>query len=228
MDEHFFEKLNRKLIVTGHYGSGKTEFSVSLAMLLASQIKEKIAIVDLDIVNPYFRSRERQDMLKEAGIEVYGSAYAGEITAEIPALGANAKTPLEDSHTRTIIDVGGNDAGAIVLNQYAKYFTDNTTVTTVINTNRPDTNAYEGVLSHIQSIEKTTNLKIDYIINNTHLLRETTAEMIIKSHNLCQKIGIPILCDCYPAGIVNPKDLSQLPSTLIPLGLYMRPTYLDK
>lgn len=234
----FFNALKRKTIVAGHYGSGKTEFSVSLAMLLAkardSNISQpRIALIDFDIVNPYFRSREQQKQLHSAGVSVYGSAYGTAVTAEIPELGATVRAPLEDSNTRVIVDLGGNDSGALVINQFTKYFTgDDTIMAAVVNANRPDTGTYDGVMQHISAIESATALSISNIINNTHLLRETTAGDIEKGHELCRKIcettGNELLCDCYPDGIVNPAILTGFSRNLMPMGLYMRPSYLDK
>jgi len=232
-DGRFFEQANRKIIITGHYGSGKTEFAVSLAMLLASKRAGKLAIIDLDIVNPYFRSRERRELLEDAGVSVYGSVFDSEVTAELPALGASLRAPLENPNYQVIVDAGGNDSGALVLNQFHKYFTDTeTTILTVVNANRPETSSYDGALEHIAMIEAATGLTIYGIINNCHLLRETTAETIIKGHALCAKVceatGKVLWCDCYPYGIVDPDDLAGLSGNLMPLGLYMRPTWLDK
>ena len=227
------ESLRRKTIVTGHYGSGKTEFSVSLAMLLAAGKAGKLAIIDLDVVNPYFRSRERRDILKAAGVMVYGSMYETEITAEMPALGANLRAPLEDMDCRVIIDAGGNDTGVLALNQFMKYFTDaETTALTVINASRPETSDLAGAIGHISAIEAITGLTVSGVVNNCHLLRETTAGTVAKGHelclSLCEATGKSLICDCYPEGIVDPADLSGVCETLMPMGLYMRPTWLDK
>ena len=102
------EPDRRIMLVTGHYGSGKTEFSVSLAMLLANRgfsPYKRLALVDLDIINPYFRSRERRAVLEAAGVPVYGSAYGHEVTAEIPEVSARIRAPLEDKDCRTIVDL---------------------------------------------------------------------------------------------------------------------------
>ena len=231
--KELFDQAGRKIIVTGHYGSGKTEFSVSLAMLLAAESEGKLALIDLDVVNPYFRSRERRDMLKEAGVPVYGSFFETEVTAELPALGADVRAPLEDTACRVIVDAGGNDSGALVLNQFIKYFKDDdTTVMVVVNANRPDTRNLAGTLEHIAAIESVTGLTITGLINNCHLLRETTADTIAKGHELCRRIseasGIKLWCDCYPAGVVDPEELSGMSGALMPLGLYMRPAWLDR
>ena len=222
----------RKTVVTGHYGSGKTEFAVSLAMLLSEETDHKLAMIDLDIVNPYFRSREKRDVLAEAGIPVFGSVFDKEVTAEIPALGADVRAPLEDETCRVIIDAGGNDSGALALNQFIKYLTDDeTTVLAVVNANRPETRGLDGALTHIAAIENATGLMVAGIVNNCHLIRETTAETIKKGHLLCREIcdatGKKLWCDCYPAGIVDPEELLCFSDDLMPLGLYMRPTWLD-
>lgn len=232
------EPDRRITIVTGHYGSGKTEFSVSLAMMLArNEIApyDKLALIDLDIANPYFRSRERRASLERAGISVYGSAYDHEITAELPALGADIRAPLEDKQCRVIIDVGGNDSGALVLNQFTKYFTpDETLSLIVINANRPETHDIDGAIEHLCAIEGKTGLNIDGIINNCHLLRETDAECIARGHRLCRQVGEAtgkfIWCDCYPSGVVDEETLTEKfeYDHLMPMGLYMRPSWLDR
>ena len=231
-DQPFMNDLGRKIIITGHYGSGKTEFSISLAVHLAKS-NHKTALIDLDIINPYFRSREKRDLLNNVGISVYGSVYEKEIAAELPALGAGLRAPLEDNFCKVIIDTGGNDTGALVLNQFAKYFTDDeTTVLAVVNANRPDTSNVEGILDHIKAVEKITNLNVSAIVNNTHMLRQTTTDDILKGNTLCKKVcaetGKKLLCNCYPDGIVSPDDLTGSLNDLMPLGLHMRPTWLDK
>ncbi|MCL2663631.1 MAG: ATP-binding protein [Oscillospiraceae bacterium] len=246
-EKPFLNRLGRKTIITGHYGSGKTEFAVSLAMLLADEQNGNnssdptaqenrppvLALIDLDIINPYFRSREQKDMLKDTGVAVYGSAFESESTAELPALSASVRAPLENHSCRVIIDTGGNDAGALVLNQFSKYFKDDeTTVFAVVNANRPETSDINSAIEHINAIEFITGLNISCIVNNTNLLRETTINDILVGHEFCKKIceltGKHFLCDCYPAGIINPEELSGLSNNLMPLGLYMRPTWLDK
>ena len=226
----FFSRMPRKVIVVGHYGSGKTEFSVSLAMMLAANGASKLALVDLDIINPYFRSREQRDMLEGAGVCVYGSTYDHEITAEIPALGASVRAPLEDDDCRVIVDVGGNDAGALVLKQFSKYFTADTEAIAVINANRPSTNTVIGAIDHIAAIEAATGLMITGIVNNTHLLKDTNISTILKGYELCMQVctetGKAFCCSCYPAGIVDRSDILDLDGDFFPLGLYMRPTWL--
>lgn len=230
------EPDRRVMVVTGHYGSGKTEFSVSLAMLLAEKgigPYQRLGLCDLDIINPYFRSRERRKMLEERGIPVYGSAYQHDVTAELPELSADVRAPLEDKNCRTIVDLGGNDSGAIVLNQFGNNFDRSETLTLiVINANRPETRDFDGAMQHLEAIERATGLHVDGVINNTHLLRETDVGCIEKGHRLCQRIcdetGRFIWCDCYPAGVVPYEAIAGKYEHLMPMGLYMRPTWLDR
>lgn len=227
---------SRILVVTGHYGSGKTEFCVSLALRLAERgfaPYKRLALVDLDIANPYFRSRERKALLESAGVSVYGNAYEHEITAELPALGANIRAPLEDRDCRVIIDVGGNDTGALVLNQFEKYLGPGEALfLIVVNANRPETRNLEGALSHLEAIEGKTGRRIDGVVNNCHLLLETDAACVEKGHRLCSALceatGRFLWCDTYPKGIVDPSELEGRFEYLLPLGMYMRPSWIDK
>ena len=232
--EQYIRPLDRRItVITGHYGSGKTELAVNLCMLQAGTDHgyDRLAVIDLDIINPYFRSREQRQMLEDAGVGVYGSAYRSEITAELPALGADVRAPLEDAGCRVIVDAGGNDSGAIVLNQFGKYFTpESTRMLAVVNASRPDTRTVDGAEQQIAAIEAVTGLRAEGIVNNTHLLRETDAETIIRGHRLCEalceKTGRTLWCDCYPEPVVRREALEGLEYRM-PLKLFMRPTWLD-
>lgn len=236
MNSYIYPTQKRIILVTGHYGSGKTEFSVSYAMHLARE-KERLypslAVVDLDIVNPYFRSRERMHLLENSGVKVYGGIYKTEITAELPELAADIRAPLEDKDCRVIVDVGGNDSGAKVLNQFKKYFTpEQTAVLAVLNFNRFETPDVDSAIEHVHAIERVTGLNVEGIVGNTHLLRETTAETIIRGHKLskafCDKTDKVLWCDCYPEPLVLRDALTEISGYLMPLGLYMRPSWLDR
>jgi hypothetical protein len=227
--------VRRITIITGHYGSGKTEFAVNLVLQLAAAGNEgstKLAVADLDLVNPYFRSRERRGILEAAGVSVYGSTYKEEITAEIPALGASVRAPLEDKDCRLIVDAGGNDAGALVLRQFGKYFdSDCADVFLVVNGSRPDTRTAEGALGQLAAIQYAAGLKVTGLVGNTHLLRETTAADIRRGYALTRELSgltsIPLIYTCYPGELISARDLEGIPG-LYPLKLYMRPTWLDK
>lgn len=226
----------RIMVVTGHYGSGKTEFCVSLALRLAKYgygPYERLALADLDIINPYFRSREREALLAARGIAVYGSAYGHDVTAEIPELAANVRAPLQDEGCRTIVDLGGNDAGAKVLRQFeAQLPRAQTLVLCVINANRPETRDFDGAMAHLEAIERNLQRRVDGLINNTHLLRETDAACIERGHRLCERIcaatGRFIWCDTYPEALVPAREIEGKYDYPLPVGMVMRPSWLDR
>lgn len=183
-------------IIIGHYGSGKTEFSVNYAMKLKQATSSKVAIADLDIVNVYFRSREKQVMLEEQGIKVIASSIAGN-ALDLPAVAADIITPLEDKSFEYVIDVGGDSVGARVLGRFKNYIEDGDyDMFMVVNANREQTMDLEGIKRHKETIEATSRLKVTGFINNTHLIRETTLEDVLKGDKLLKEaskeLGIPI------------------------------------
>lgn len=230
--------MKRITAIAGHYGSGKTEFSVNLALDLKKE-KNKVAVLDMDIANPYFRSRERQKMMEDKGIDVIYNTFGFDITEDLPAISAALRGPLENTEFTTVVDVGGNDSGARVLKQFDKYFRrEDCQLLCVLNANRPETDTVEGMLEHLYSIEIETGLKFHGIINNTHLLRETTADDIVKGYGLCKqvsdKLGIPIVWNTCREDLLD--DLNQLIAdkkiegleNIYPIKLYMRPSWLDR
>lgn len=228
-------KDKRTRVIVGHYGSGKTEFSVNYALKLAEQGKRN-ALADLDIANPYFRSRERQQMLEKRGIKVYSNTFGYDITADLPAITASIKSPLEDASFQTIIDAGGDDSGARILIQFDKYLQgDDYDLLCVVNANRPETASVQGALDHIYRIEKETNLKITGLVNNTHLLMETKAEDVIKGYRLCMKLtekrNIPLKYNCCTERLLEDlkaKTKGFQDFIIFPMRLYMRERWLDR
>ena len=231
-----FPADRRILIVCGHYGSGKTEFAVSLAAALAENNTtgySRLALCDLDIVNPYFRSREQTEMLESIGVKVYGGLYGSGTTAEIPEVAAAVRAPLEDNDCFTIVDAGGNDSGVRVLTQFKKYFTPETTFTAmVVNASRPDTADVDGVLFHMDALQKELGLPVEYLVSNTHMLTYTETSHVERGYKLCRdvsaKIGVPILCACYPEKYVSAESLTNIDCPKFPLGMYMRQSWLDR
>lgn len=227
--------MKRITLVVGHYGTGKTEVSVNLTLDLKEKF-DKVAILDLDIANPYFRSRERQKYLEEKGVDIHFNSFGYDITEDLPALSATLKAPLENKEYMVIADVGGDYSGAMVLNQFRKYFTDEETeMLCVINANRPETSTLEGCLAHIVSIEAETGLKMSGLINNTHLLNETTAQDILDGYELCRKVeaetGIPLKFSTCRVDLLDElKEANEnagiTDMEIYPIKLYMRPSWL--
>lgn len=228
--------MRRIIVIAGHYGSGKTELAVSLAMRWAREGQrpwKRLALVDLDVANPYFRSRERMTLLREKGVSVYADVFESTgTTAELPALTASLRAPLEDADCQTIVDLGGNDAGARVLKQFGKYFEGQEhELWAVVNFRRYETLNVDAAAEHVLAIQRELEIPVTGLVNNTHLLRETTPEIVgegyEKARELSHLLQKPLLFTCYPAGLVSEAALEGI-SPLMPLGLYMRPAYLDK
>ncbi len=220
---------NRIRIIIGHYGSGKTEFAVNYAMKLADKAK-KVALADLDVVNPYFRSREKQDILGEKGIEVIGSSLGMKSGADLPAVSSRVLAPIQDASYDLVLDVGGDAVGARALARYYSSFKDgNYDMFCVINANRPGTQTVEGAIEHIKGIEAASRIRITGIINNTHLLRETTVDDVLRGQELAievsENLSIPIK---YVSALE--KVARQLPrdmeGQIFPINMYMREDWM--
>ncbi len=220
----------RKIAVTGHFGSGKTEFAVSLAFALSEYCSGHMALADLDIENPYFRSRERRDALEGAGVRVYSDPSGGRNGSELQTIDSAIRAPLEDESCRVICDCGGDNTGAMILNQFKKYFTADYQLLCVVNKNRPGTDTVEKALEHMKAIEGTTGLKITGLISNSHFIRYTTAQDVIEGWNFTEKLadvsGVPALCACAMESLMS--ELQGKGFDLFPIGMHMRESYLDK
>ena len=220
----------RKIAVVGHFGTGKTEFAVSLAFALAEAGIKPLALVDLDIENPYFRSREQGENLEKAGVRVYSDAYGGKSATELQTLDPAIRAPLEDEGCRVICDLGGDPEGARLLNQYTRYFRSNARLLYVVNKNRPGTDTLPKALGQLRAIEAITGLGITGLLSNTHLLRLTGKQEVLEGWDFTRALGaetgLPALCACCPRDLLPELADSGLP--LFPMGLYMRPTYLDR
>lgn len=169
----------RFIVLTGNYGSGKTEIALNLAFRFAA-LGEKTTLVDLDIVNPYFRSAEKAGELEKAGVRVLMPVFAL-TTVDIPALPPEIQSVFEQPSDRVIFDVGGDDTGAAALGRYAPAFQKNRSDTLsllVINCMRPLTETREDILDLAERIGKRGRLGTDGLINNTNLADQTESEML--------------------------------------------------
>lgn len=222
--------MSKIYIITGHYGSGKTEVSVNLAFKLREEGK-KVALGDLDIVNPYFRSRERAELLEEKGIKVVSSTLGHNSSLDLPAVSSEIRGPMAESATSVILDLGGDMAGAravtLFLDDIKKQDHE---VYLVINAYRPETMDVEGVLKHKEQIEYATKLKITGLISNTHMVWDTTEEDILKGLELTRKVSEETSLPVVMVTGFN-KELEKIKENIgsiptLDIGMYMRDAWM--
>ena len=163
-------------IITGHYGSGKTNFSVNLAVKAAAEGKSA-AIVDLDIVNPYFRTADFKDLFEKKGIRLIAPDFARS-NLDIPSIQFDV-VELATDEDCLIIDVGGDDAGATALGVYSRQLADSEPdVLYVINRYRSLTTTPEEAVEILREIESTARIRATALVNNSHLKQRTDAKVI--------------------------------------------------
>ena len=220
-------------IIVGHYGSGKSEFSVNYAMQLAKQSKDpnkKVAIADLDVVNPYFRSREKEDFLAQIGVESFSSPLKNS-TLDLPAVSAEIRKPVIDETYEYVMDVGGDDVGARVLGSIKDIMKKSDyDMFLVINANREYTTNADEVIRYMHSIMGASGLNITGLINNTHLLWDTRTEDILKGEKLAkevsEKTGIPLKYTVYPSYLDISTIKDEISSEIFTVDMIMREKWM--
>lgn len=197
----------RIVIFAGHYGSGKTNLAVNYALELRRH-HEKVILCDVDTVNPYFRTKDSERILTEHGITLISPEYANS-NVDLPSLPALVNTIFADKEAQVVIDVGGDDAGAIALGQYADRLKDaGYEMVLVINSYRYLTRHPEEVREILGEIEEASHLKFTGIVNNSNLGRETTPETVQKSlsfaHGVSDITSLPILATSHRRDVAVP------------------------
>ena len=194
-------------IITGHYGSGKTEFAVNYVKKLRESVDGRVAIADLDIVNVYFRSREKKEELEEKGIQVIASNLDTAV-ADVPAVSGAMTMPVINKEYQYVVDLGGNDVGTLVLGRIkplldhaeADFFM-------VVNAYRPNTSTPEGIIEQMENLEYAAGLKVTGFINNTNLVRETTAECLLHGDEVLKEVtkrtGVPVKYVSYVKDVMT-------------------------
>ncbi|NLB43249.1 MAG: hypothetical protein GX815_13550 [Clostridiales bacterium] len=217
----------RLVLFTGHFGSGKTEIAINYAINSAKS-GHKTILVDLDIVNPFFRSSEVKNQLEEQGVKLISPNFAT-TTVDIPSLPAELYSVFADKSAKVIFDVGGDEVGAKALGQYFPHFQKEPyRMYYVINIKRPMSATKEDIMSMMQEIQLKSRLRVTDLINNTNLSYETTIYDIIDGNNLIKEISQLVnIPNSYIAGLK--ELLEQLPEDLegelLPISLYMKPPW---
>ncbi|NKN48860.1 ATP-binding protein [Clostridioides difficile] len=216
-------------IITGHYGSGKSEFAMNYVVKLRDMVSGKVAIADLDVVNVYFRTREKKELMKSLGIQPIDSSINAP-TLDLPAVSAEVMSPMVDHSYNSVIDLGGDNVGARVIGRFSHLLKEGDyDMLFVINANREKTQTSEEVIQYIKEIEKSSKLKLTGLINNTHLIRFTTIDDVLRGQKVAkevsEKCNIPIRYVACLENLVEqlPKDLE---GEIFPIKLYMREDWM--
>ncbi len=213
--------FKRLTLLCGHYGSGKTNVAVNLAFYLKKQYNS-VVVADLDIVNPYFRTKDSLQDFEKHGIELICSEYAN-TNVDIPALPADMYRLTTDKNLTAVIDVGGDDRGAYALGRLVPEIKaeNNFDMLMVINGYRPLTPDAESTLEVMREIETACGLKFTGLVNNSNLGAETTAQSVIDSIGYANEVskasGLPIVMTTVKEDLhdqLNDKINNLLPMTL--------------
>lgn len=166
-------------ILTGHYGSGKTSIAVAFALSLHAE-GNKVTICDLDIVNPYFRTTDHRRELEQNGVQLVTSPFAGS-NLDIPALPKELYAAIADSTGYAVLDVGGDDRGAVALGRYVPDIVSEGDYELFFVTNfyRPLTRTAEDALGVLHEVETACGMKATALVNNSNLGRETVASDVL-------------------------------------------------
>lgn len=179
---------NRINIFIGHFGSGKTETALNFAKEI-SKNSDKTTLVDLDIVNPFFRSSDADNELAKLNIKLIKPVYANS-NSDVPALPAEINSVLQNRNQCVIFDVGGDDLGSRAISTYKSSIeTEDYAMYFVINTKRPNTSSFELIEKMLFDVESATRLKVTHLVNNTNLLKDTKACDILKGNDIIKSVA---------------------------------------
>ena len=213
------------VIVTGCYGSGKTEYAANLAVAARAQGKRTV-LVDLDVVNPYFRSRDVRDLFAQKDIAVV--APEGSFShADMPMLSPRIRGAVEDVSATVILDVGGDPAGARALARFrADILARGFVMRLVVNTRRPENRTVDEILSMAAAIEASSGLSIHEFVANSHLMEETTAEIVAEgvaaAAEAAKRSGRTFTTACVLADMAARLDLSGIAAKVFVLEKFMK------
>lgn len=211
-------------IICGHYGSGKTNLALNLAIDRQSK-GERVTVVDLDIVNPYFRCADYTTLMESHGIKVISPSTAG-TTIDAPGLTASILSVFDSSGRCVIIDVGGDDAGAFALGRFSNRIAESNDyqMLYVVNKFRKLTATPQEAVDLLREIEWAGSLRATGIVNNSHLARLTTAKDILESQSyaveVAKLVGLPLLMTTAPLALE--AELTGKVENLFPVEIIVK------
>ena len=219
-----YRDIGRFTVITGHYGSGKTNLSINLALDLAAT-HDEVMLVDLDIVNPYFRSSDYAEMLTERGVRVISP------TLDTPSL-SGAVSAAFDTTGAVIFDVGGDDVGATALGRYSKEISAiGYEMLYVINRYRSLTGEPEEAAALLGEIEAACHLTATGVVNNSHLRDETTMQTVLDSCDFARAtaalLDLPLRFTTVPARLLADPEAAEAIENTYPIKIHVRTPWED-
>lgn len=215
----------RLTILCGHYGSGKTNIAVNMAYDLRRQ-RDNVAVADLDIVNPYFRSKDSEEEFRDLGIRLICSSFASS-NVDLPSMPADLYSITDDRSLSVILDIGGDDRGAYALGRLrdAILAEDDYEMLMVVNKYRPLTPDAASTLEVMREIEAACGIPFTGIANNSNLARETAAADVLDSAAYADEVarlsGLPLVCTTVTEELYD--ELKDTISPLFSLHLQAKP-----
>ncbi|MBR1938829.1 MAG: hypothetical protein IJ836_07765 [Spirochaetales bacterium] len=184
--------MKRMTLFCGHYGSGKTNLAINYALMLARK-NLPVALADIDIVNPYFRSKDSKDLLEKEGVKVIALPFANS-SVDLPALPSETYSLVEDRSRYAVLDIGGDDRGAYALGRFVPYILEENDYDMfyVVNFYRPLTTTVDEAITVMREIENACGLSFTGIINNSNLGAETTLEKIEATYERAKELSLAV------------------------------------
>jgi energy-coupling factor transporter ATP-binding protein EcfA2 len=211
----------RITVFTGHYGSGKSNIAVNYALYLKEHHGKKVIIGDLDIVNPYFRTKDSAKRLEGSDIRLISSRFAN-TNIDVPAVSGEMNVLFDDRDAYGVIDLGGDDRGALALGRYhTRMLEDETNVWIVINMFRPLSRDVEHTLAIMEEIERAARIRCNGIVNNSNLGSATTPQDVLDSLHYAQQMaevtGLPLVMTTVRRDLAD--SLQKHINNLFPIDL---------
>ena len=223
-------KVKRITVFAGHYGSGKTNIALNYARML-KRSGEKVVIADLDIVNPYFRTKDSAAALQAEGIDLVVSDFAN-TNVDFPAMPKEIYGLVAERGQKIVMDIGGDDRGALALGRYVPDIRaeDDYEMLAVVNAARPLTQTAADAVEVLREIEAACQLPFTGIVNNTNLGQQTIAATVLESvpyaNEVAALMGVPVRFTCAAAAIA--RELEGKIENLLPLEIQKLYYQLEK
>jgi len=228
--ESVLAEAKRLTLFAGHYGSGKTNVALNYARALR-RARRHVTVADLDIVNPYFRTKDSAADLAAEGIRLVVSDYANS-NVDFPALPKEVYGVVASSDDAVVFDIGGDDRGALALGRYVDDIRagGDYEMLAVVNAARPLTRTVADAVDVLREIEATSHLPFTGIVNNTNVGAETTAEIVLESNDyasgIAAALGVPVRMTCAARPLA--AELEGCVANLFPLNLQRLYYQLDR